>query len=98
LLSLLSFPTRRSSDLVRITFFYQARFDPSLHDQVLAQLISRPGVNIRQRGIPLRWVYPDAFFHFQDTGKMTIILNTSDFRSNETDRKSTRLNSSHVSI
>src|SRR5207245_11564892 len=69
---------------VRVTFYYKARFDPDLRDLVLQQLHSRPGVNERQRGIPLRWVYPDAFFHFQDTGELSITLRASDFRSNET--------------
>src|SRR5439155_168653 len=69
---------------VRLTFYYKARFDPTLHDRVLAQLTSYPGVNVRQRGIPLRWLYPDAFFHFQDTGELRITLQASDFRRNET--------------
>ncbi len=69
---------------VRLTFYYKARFDPTLHDRVLAQLASYPGVNIRQRGIPLRWLYPDAFFHFQDTGELRVTLQAADFRRNET--------------
>jgi hypothetical protein len=69
---------------VRITFYYQARYDPDLHDKVLTQINSRPGINVRQRGIPVRWVYPDAFFRFQDTGEVTISLGAFDFRSNET--------------
>src|SRR4029077_17353869 len=52
--------------------------------RVLAQLASRPGINARQRGIPLRWIYPDAFFHFQDTGALSITLRAPDFRANET--------------
>jgi len=69
---------------VRITFYYKARFDPDLRDRVLQQLASRPAINTRQRGMPLRWLYPDAFFHFQDTGNLTITLRTRDFRANET--------------
>ncbi len=68
---------------VRITFYYKARFDPVLHDLVLAQLAAHPGVNTRQRAIPLRWFYPDAFFHFQDTGTLSITLKAVDFRRNE---------------
>lgn len=69
---------------VRITLYYKARFDPSLRDRVEADLATRPGLNARQRGIPLRWIYPDAFFHFQDTGALSITLKAADFRTNET--------------
>src|SRR6185436_14989054 len=69
---------------VRITFYYKARFDPELRQRVLADLASRPAINAGQRGIPLRWVYPDAFFRFQDTGELTCTLRKQDFRSNET--------------
>lgn len=68
---------------VRLTFYYKARFDPDLHGRVLAQLAARPGVHARQRGIPLRWIYPDAFFHFQDSGELRIALRSGDFRHNE---------------
>lgn len=69
---------------VRLTFFYRARYDPDLHDAVLAELASRPGILARHRGIPLRWVYPDAFFRFQDTGVLAISQKIQDFASNET--------------
>jgi hypothetical protein len=69
---------------VRLTFYYQARFDPTLRNRVLATLATRPGYTSRQRGIPMRWLYPDAFFHFQDTGKLVLTLKKADFRTNET--------------
>jgi hypothetical protein len=69
---------------VRLTFYYKARFDPGLRDRVIAQLASLPGINTRERGIPLRWIYPDVFFRFQDTGTLNFSLRASDFRSNET--------------
>lgn len=69
---------------VRLTFYYKARYDPKLHDKVVAELNARPGLNARQRGMPLRWLYPDAFFHFQDTGDLSITLRATDFRFNET--------------
>jgi hypothetical protein len=64
---------------VRITFYYKSRFDPALRDTVLAQLAARPGFTSRQRGIPLRWLYPDAFFQFQNTGRLDLSLAASDF-------------------
>ena len=69
---------------VRITFYYQARFDPNLHDRVLKHLASLPGVNARQRALPMRWIYPDAFFAFRRSGTLGITLQASDFRANET--------------
>ena len=70
---------------VRLTFYYKARYDPELHDRVLAELASRPGVNARQRAIQLRWIYPDSFFVFLDTGELKCSLRVNDFRFNETD-------------
>ncbi len=69
---------------VRITFYYEARFDPNLRDIVLKHLASRPGINARQRGLPIRWIYPDAFFAFRRSGTLEISLSASDFRANET--------------
>jgi hypothetical protein len=69
---------------VRVTFYYKARFDPRLRDRVLAQLAALPSATARQRGIPLRWLYPDAFFLFQDTGTLSFNLGQADFRHNET--------------
>jgi hypothetical protein len=69
---------------VVVTFYYKARYDPDLHNLVLNQLATRPGLNSRVRAIPLRWIYPDAFFHFQDTGELSIDLKATDFRFNET--------------
>lgn len=68
---------------VRLTFYYKARFDPQLHDRVLAELASRPSINARQLAIPLRWIYPDAFFRFQDTGELRMQLRAGDFKRNE---------------
>jgi hypothetical protein len=69
---------------VRLTFYYKARYDPDLATLVKAQLATRPGINSRQRGLPLRWVVPDAFFGFQDTGQLPITLGPQDFPHNET--------------
>jgi hypothetical protein len=69
---------------VRLTFYYKARYDPDLHDKVIAELAARPGIQERQRGIQLRWLYPDAFFHFQDTGVLSVSQKAQDFPLNET--------------
>jgi hypothetical protein len=70
---------------VRLTFYFHARFDPDLRDKVKAQIASMPGINMGQRGIPLRWIYPDAFFHFQDTGELPFRLSANSFRYEERD-------------
>ncbi|MEZ4623068.1 MAG: hypothetical protein R2867_47260 [Caldilineaceae bacterium] len=53
---------------VRLTFYYKARFDPQLQQNVLTQLAARPGIYARQRGIPLRWIYPMRFSGFRIPG------------------------------
>jgi hypothetical protein len=69
---------------VRLTFYYKARFDPQLRQIVLAELNTLPGFTGRQRSLPTRWIYPDAFFHFQDSGELDFTLRQRDFRGNET--------------
>jgi hypothetical protein len=69
---------------VRLTFYYEARFDPAIAAAVSSTLASRPGFLSRQRAIPLRWIYPDAFFAFQRDGHLTFRLGPRDFRNNET--------------
>jgi hypothetical protein len=64
---------------VKLTFYYQARFDADLRAAVLAELAALPSINAGQRAVPLRWLYPDAFFRLQDTGTLTITLGAADF-------------------
>ncbi len=68
---------------VQMTIVYQARYDPTLSSTVITALAGRPGVASQQRGIPLRWVYPDAFFAFQNSGTMTISFAQRDFPFNQ---------------
>lgn len=68
---------------VRVTFYYQARFDPELREAVRAQLATRPGVHAKDLALPLRWLYPDAYFRFQATSSLRIPLASSDFPANE---------------
>ncbi|MBA3588459.1 hypothetical protein [Methylibium sp.] len=70
---------------VRLTFTYQARFDPDLRELVLAELAALPQANQRQRPYPLRWLYPDAFFLFYDSGVLALPLARGDFAPSETD-------------
>src|SRR5205823_2581031 len=69
---------------VRLTFYVQARFDDALAQRVKDVHAAAPGVFERQRGIPLRWAFPDAFFHFQETGELSISIRPSDFPANQT--------------
>ncbi len=68
---------------VQVTFSYDARYDPTLSAQVIAALAGRPGAASSQQGIPIRWVYPDAFFAFQNSGSMSISLAQRDFPFNQ---------------
>lgn len=70
---------------VRLTFTYEARFDPDLRDRVLAELRARPTVNERQRPLPLRWLFPDAFFSFYADGVLEFALGARDFPAPQTD-------------
>jgi Tc toxin complex TcA C-terminal TcB-binding domain len=74
---------------VRLVFSYEARYDPAIATVVNAGLAARPGFTHRQRAVPLRWIYPDAFFAFQRTGTLSITLSQADFRNNETQPKLT---------
>ncbi|PEZ06746.1 hypothetical protein CN326_09720 [Bacillus sp. AFS018417] len=68
---------------IRITFYYNAFYDQTLEGAVKEQLASFTGATVRQKSIPLRWAYPDVFFHFQDTGKLAFSLDSIDFPFNE---------------
>lgn len=70
---------------VRLTVTYQARFDPDLRDAVVAELAARPAVHERQRPLPLRWLFPDAFFAFADTGVLAFSLGRADLPPTETE-------------
>jgi hypothetical protein len=64
---------------VKLTITYDARFDPALVDRVKGLIAAEPGAHAAQMGIPLRWLYPDLFFRFQDTGMLTLTLAAADF-------------------
>ena len=70
---------------VRLTFTYKARFDPDLRDRVVAELQAAPALHERQRPLPLRWLYPDAFFSFYSGGTLAVTLRGSDFAATERD-------------
>lgn len=70
---------------VRLTFTYQARYDPALRDAVHTELQSRPNVNVRQRPIPLRWLFADTFFAFYASGDLSFSLDRTFFAATELD-------------
>ncbi len=76
---------------VRLTFYYWARFDPDLRGRVLAHLAAVDHFNARQQALPLRWVYPDAFFLFQRTGQLSVTLGIRDFPLNVTNPQLTNI-------
>lgn len=76
---------------VRLTFLYEARFDPDLRGQVLADLATRPAALQRQRPFPLRWLHPDSFFAFYGSGVLDVTLGRGDFAASEADPQLTEL-------
>ena len=54
---------------VRLTFTYQARFDPDMRARGPGRTGRAPQANQRQRPYPLRWLFPDAFFPFYELGR-----------------------------
>lgn len=85
---------RSSNDLdfnsitdVRLAFYYHTCFDELLAAAVKAQLATFAGITFRSRTIPLRWAFPDAFFHFQDTGQLAFLLDPFYFPFNELNPK-----------
>lgn len=72
---------------IRLTFSCKAKYDQNLEAAVLAQLAALPGNQQAGRLIPLRWTFPDAFFHFQDTGELSFAITPLDFPYNILDPK-----------
>lgn len=70
---------------VRLTFTHVARYDPTLRATVLADLAARPQTHERQRPLPLRWLFPDAFFSFYGSGTLSFALDQGDFAAVERD-------------
>jgi hypothetical protein len=70
---------------IRLTFYCKAKHDRDLEAAVRAQLAALPGSQQAGRLIPLRWTFPDAFFHFQDTGLLAFSLTPLDFPYNVVD-------------
>jgi len=76
---------------VRLTFTYQARFDPDLRTAVLDELAALPALNERQRPVPLRWLFPDAFFRFYGSGVLAFTLTQGFFPLPQRDPRLTGL-------
>jgi hypothetical protein len=76
---------------VKLTLYYRTRFDPVLRDQVLTQLAAQPSINAGQRAVPLRWLYPDAYFRLQDTGTTTVTLRPADLPRSQGNPKLTSI-------
>ncbi len=77
---------------VSITFYYNARHDARLEQAVKGQILTLDGMNKKSRIIPLRWAFPDRYFHFQDTGQLGFTLDPSYFPFNELNPKIRNLN------
>jgi hypothetical protein len=67
-----------------ITFTYDTRYDPALATKVRQILASQPGAHTTQLAIPLRWLYPDAFFDLVNNHTATVHIVPSDIPLNQT--------------
>ncbi|EIV91294.1 tetratricopeptide repeat protein [Frankia sp. QA3] len=76
---------------VRLVLYYQAGYDADLATELSARLATLAGRNQHARSLPLRWTDPDAFFQFQDTGRLGFAVTPLDFRHNELDPQLTHL-------
>jgi hypothetical protein len=65
--------------------YCQASYDEALANAVKQQISAFAGINQNARMLPLRWTYPDAFFHFQETGELTVSVTPLDFPYNVLD-------------
>lgn len=70
---------------VRLTFDYVAEYSPVLAAAVRARLAGTTGAAQQGRPVSTRWSYPDAFFLFGETGRLTIPLTPLDFPYNVVD-------------
>lgn len=76
---------------VRLTFLYQARFDPDLRTRVLGDLAARDALHARVKPLPLRWLFPDAFFAFYASGTLDFTIGAEQFARTEIDPRITGL-------
>jgi hypothetical protein len=63
---------------VRLVFYYQARYSPTLAEAVRAEIAATPGFFASARHLTARWLYPDSFFSFLDTGRLELALPPQD--------------------
>jgi hypothetical protein len=70
---------------VRLVLYYQARFDPQLAQKVRDEIAATPGVFASARQMPLRWLYPDSFFHFLESGRLELALAPADLPYHHTE-------------
>lgn len=76
---------------VRLIFYYRTKFDAILAENMKQQVAALAGVTQRSRNLALRYVYPDLFFGFQETGQLAFSLSPLDFPFNEVDPQITAL-------
>ncbi|MFE9174375.1 hypothetical protein ACFYNZ_33895 [Streptomyces kebangsaanensis] len=69
---------------ILVTFTYEARFDYQLAGRVTEALASLPGAHHTQLGLPLRWLYPEAFFDIVNGRVATLHLGPADLPLNHT--------------
>src|SRR5207249_10936673 len=96
-LYLLSFPTRRSSDLDSAERAWKALDEMPTVVQAGSKKIGR-GISSNMSGYGVPGNAAACDIEIQQDGRVVISIGVCDIGGGQRDRKSTRLNSSHVSI
>lgn len=68
---------------VKIVFYYNTFYNENLSSKVKANLNNIAAVNKKSKLLPLRYIFPDSFFYFQDSGIFPFKLDKSFFPLNE---------------
>lgn len=75
---------------VRMTFYYRAFYSESLARMVRTRLEGKDS-HQRSTSVSLRWLFPEAFFQFLDSGETQFELTDQDFAANQLDPQLARV-------
>ncbi|GAE87626.1 hypothetical protein [Acetivibrio straminisolvens] len=64
---------------VKIVFYYKAFYDENLAQSVKNNLKNLAGINKKSKILPLRYIFPDAYYYFLENGVFSFELDKSMF-------------------
>lgn len=68
---------------IKLILYFTARYDSIIADIVRAKL---PKTDTRSAVYPIRFLFPDEFFHFKDTGELNFSIGPEDFPYHQIDQ------------